>query len=70
MGKAVQNTFSFTKPLDRQPVIFLVEEEAGLLAVLDIYQIADTIFNDLYFCIKWFPDKALYSAPCPPVSGP
>ena len=59
MGKAVQNTFSFTKPLDRQPVIFLVQEEAGLLAVLDIYHIPDAVFHDLHLCIKGVSDEAL-----------
>ena len=45
-----------------------VEEKKPVSAVLDIYQIADTIFNELYFCIKWFPHKAPIKAPCPPVS--
>ena len=59
MGKTVQNAFARAETLDCQTVVFLVEEKAGFLPVLDIHQIADTIFNDLYFCIKWFPDKAL-----------
>ena len=59
MGKTVQNAFARAETLDGQTVVFLVEEKAGFLPVLDIHQIADTIFNDLYFGIKWFANEAL-----------
>lgn len=44
MGKTVQNAFARAETLDCQTVVFLVEEKASFLPVLDIYQIADTIF--------------------------
>ena len=58
MGEAVQHPLALAQPLDGQPVVFLVEEEAGFLAVLHIHQIADAVFHDFHLRVKFLPDEA------------
>ena len=58
MGETVQHFCIPAEALYGQTVVFLVQEESGLLAVLHIYQVADAVFCDLYFCVKGFADKA------------
>ena len=48
MGKAVQYPGILAQPLDGQAVVFLVQEEAGLLTVLHIHLIAHAVFHDLH----------------------
>ena len=61
MGEAVQNPLrgqAAAQILDCQPVVFLVQEKAGFLAVLHVHQVADAVFHDLHFGVKWLPDEA------------
>ena len=59
MGKTVQNAFARAETLDCQTVVFLVEEKASFLPVLDIYQIADTISTISTFVSNGSPIKPL-----------
>ena len=47
MGEAVQHRPPPGQPRHRQPVVLLVQEEAGFLPVLHVHQIADAVFRDL-----------------------
>ena len=51
MRAAVQHCSSPGKCTDRSAVVFLVQEETGLLAVLNIDQISDPVFRDLQYRI-------------------
>ena len=57
MGEAVQHLFAFADPLHGKAVVFLVQEESGLLTVYHIDHIVHTILHDLYIGIKFFSDK-------------
>ena len=57
MGEAVQHLFAFADPLHGKAVVFLVQEESGLLTIYHIDHIVHTIFRDLYIGIKFFSDK-------------
>ena len=59
MREAVQYLFSLAESLYCQPVVFLVQEETGFLAVFHIDQIADAVFLNLDFRIKRIADKSL-----------
>ena len=61
MGKAVQHARTFAKLLDCQSVIFLIQEKAGFLTVLYIYQIFDPVFFYLHIGVKLLADKTLDS---------
>ena len=61
VGEAVQNLLTLAESLDSKAVILLIQEEAGLLAILHIYHIADTIFNDFNLGIKRFADEAFHT---------
>ena len=61
MGEAVQNLLVLTKSLDGKAVVFLIQEEAGFLAILDIYHIADTILYNFNLGIKRFTDETLHA---------
>ena len=52
MGKAIQHLFPSAQPLDRGPVIFLIQEKAGFLPVLYIDYIFDPVFGPLTFDFK------------------
>ena len=69
MGKAVQHPRPFAELCHCPPVVFLVEEEAGLLPVLYIHVITHAVLHDLHFRIKGFSDKSLAPSPCPPAPG-
>ena len=47
VGEAVQHRPPPGQPRHRQPVVLLVQEEAGFLPVLHVHQIADAVFRDL-----------------------
>ena len=47
IGKAIQHAPVFGKSLHSQAVVALVEVETGLVAVLDIHQEAQAVFDDL-----------------------
>ena len=49
VGKAVQHPFACGDAGHCRPIILLVEEEAGLLSVLHIHQIAHAVFHDLRY---------------------
>ena len=61
MSEAVQNLLTLAESLNSKAIILLVQEEAGLLAILHIYHIADTIFNDFNLGIKRFADEAFHA---------
>ena len=46
MGKAVEHTAAGSQARDGLAVVFLVEEEAGLLAVFDVDLVENTVFTD------------------------
>ena len=48
MGEAVQNGFSRRQTAHRPPVVLLIQEKAGFLAVFYVNQIFDPIFHDLH----------------------
>ena len=48
MGEAVQHGFSRRQTAHRPPVVFLVQKEAGFLAVFHVHQIFDPVFRDLH----------------------
>ena len=58
MGETVQHFFAFAEALHSQTVVFLVQEEAGLLPVFHIHQIAHAVFQNLYFRVKRLSDKS------------
>ena len=47
--------------MDRPPVVLLIQEEAGLLAVFHIYNIADAVLGDQYFGIEGFCEEAFFT---------
>ena len=47
MGEAVEHAATAGKARDREAVILLVEEEAGLLAVLHVHAVIDAVLADL-----------------------
>ena len=57
MGKAVQHLRVFRQALDSQTVVFLIQEEAGLLAVFDIHLVADAVFHNLHLGVKLRSDE-------------
>ena len=59
MGKAVQHPGPFAQFRRRPAVIFLIQEESGLLPFLHIHIIAHAVLHDLYFRVEWFADEAL-----------
>ena len=62
MGKAVQHLFwldAAAEILDSQPVVLLVQEEAGLLAVLHIHHIPDPIFPYFHLGVKGISHESL-----------
>ena len=60
MCKAVQHTFSPAEPLNRQPIVLLIQKETGLLTIYHINQIANSILRDFHIGIKWRSDEILY----------
>ena len=44
---------SFAQALDGQTVVFLIQEEAGLLAVFHIHHVADAVFHNLHLGVKF-----------------
>ena len=52
MREAVQYFRAAAEAVDRAPVVLLVQEETGLLAVFNIHDIADAVLGDLYFGIE------------------
>ena len=46
MGEAVQHVFPSTDPGNRQPVVFLVQEEPGLLAIHHVHPVLEAVFRD------------------------
>ena len=48
VGEAVQHGFSRRQTAHRPPVIFLIQEEAGFLAVFYVHQIFDPIFHNFH----------------------
>ena len=61
MRKAVQNPRPFAELLNRQTVIFLVQEKSGFLPVLHINDILHAVFHNRNICVKFLPDKALHT---------
>ena len=59
MCKAVQDPGSGAEPCHCAPVFFLVEKEAGLLSVLYVHNITDSVFRDLHPGVKGIADKTL-----------
>ena len=59
MGEAVQHPGAPAEPPHRLAVILLVQEEAGLLAVLHIHEVADPVLHDLHLGVKGSPQEAL-----------
>ena len=62
VGKAVQHLLwldAAAEILDSQPVVFLVQEEAGFLAVLHIHHIPDSIFKDFHLGVKCISHESL-----------
>ena len=59
MGEAVQHPLAGAEALHCQPVVFLVQEKAGLLSILYIHHVLDPVFHDLYLRVKGVSDKAL-----------
>ena len=57
--EAVEHLGVPAEPLNREPVIFLVEEEAGFLAVLDVDDVAHAVFDDLDVGVEFRADEAL-----------
>ena len=60
MGKAVQHTFVFTDPLNRQTIVFLIQEETCLLSVFHIYQILHSIFHNLHIGVKLWSNEVFH----------
>ena len=50
MGAGVEHRLPFSQRPQGAAVVFLIEEEAGLLSLLDIDPIADAVFCDFKFC--------------------
>ena len=48
VGEAVQNGFSRRQTAHRPPVVLLIQEKAGFLAVFYVNQIFDPIFHDFH----------------------
>ena len=59
VGEAVQHFGSPAEALNRQPVVFLVQEEAGFLAVLDVHQIFHPVLLNLNLGVEGLADEAL-----------
>ena len=60
MSKAVQHAFSPTEPLNRQPIVLLIQKETGLLTIYHINLIMNPILRDFHIRIKWRSDEILY----------
>ena len=52
MGEAVQHPFPGADRMDGGPVVFLIQEKSGFLAVLHVNQILHAVFLDLYAGIE------------------
>ena len=59
VSEAVQHARIPAEFLHSQPVIFLIQEKSGLLAVLYVHQITNTVFRDFHVRIKRLSQKAL-----------
>ena len=59
--EAVEDTFSFADLVDRKTVVFLVKEETGLLTVLNVNDIFDSVFYDLNFGVKWLANESFHT---------
>ena len=58
MCETVEYLCAAAEFLDRQTVIFLIQEKSGLLPVFHIHDIFYAIFHDLNIGIKRLPDKS------------
>ena len=56
--KPVQHFGSPAEALNRQPVVFLVQEEAGFLAVLDVHQVFHSVLLNLNLGVERLADEA------------
>ena len=52
MGEAVQHRPALRQPGNRQPVVFLVQKEAGLLPVLKVHGVGDAVLCDIHRCLR------------------
>ena len=54
MGKAVQHPLSLRQPGHCQPVVLLVQEKTGLLAVFHVHPVINSVFTDFGDGIRSF----------------
>ena len=57
MGKTVQHPLSWSQGGCSPPVILLIQEKTGFLAVFKVYCIPDAVFGDLRFGTVWNRDS-------------
>ena len=62
MSKAVQHTFALTQFLNRQTIVFLIQEKSGFLAIHYIHHITNAIFRNFHVCIKFCSNETFYPA--------